>query len=418
MSGFMASDSKTRVAITGIGAVTPLGIGVDAFWNALSTGTPGIDKVSRFDVSRFGSQRAAEVKDCEWAKLLGRKESWSGSRSVSFTLAAAKLALEHAGIELTPENKPRVGVSLGTTLACLNLMARFDQQSLREGPRTCDPMMFPDTGVSAPACRISIFFGVTAFNTTLSNGATSGLDAIHYGAELIRKGWAHTVLAGGMEETCPESFAGAHVQGLLSGSRAGQPELCAPFDRRRNGIVLGEGCAIMVLEDYEHAQARGARIWAEVLGYGTAFDPHCSPQNAQKGQAACRAMRSALRDAAVDTEQVDLVGSSANSSPQGDLAESTALRCIFGERTQPFVTAIKSMLGESYSASGAMQAAACALAISHGTIPPTIHCDEPDPNCAVGQLVTEPRQASVRVALTNAIGWAGNAASLVLGAPN
>src|SRR5438309_1802092 len=150
----MVKNSKTRVAITGIGAVTPIGLGVDAFWNALSNGTPGIEKVSRFDVSRFGSQMAAEVKDCEWAKLLGRKECWSGSRSVSFTLAAAKLALEHAGIELTAENKPWVGVSLGTTLACLNLMARFDRQSLREGPRTCDPMMFPDTGVSAPACRI------------------------------------------------------------------------------------------------------------------------------------------------------------------------------------------------------------------------------------------------------------------------
>src|SRR5437016_3549064 len=235
----MAYDRTKRIAITGVGAVTPIGIGADAFWSALVSGASGIEPVSNFDVSRLRAKQAAAVKPCDWAKLLGRKESWSGSRSVSFTLASAALALEHAGIELTAENRPRIGVALGTTLACLNLMARFDQQALREGPRTCDPMMFPDTGVSAPACRISIAFGGNAFNITLSNGATSALDAIHYGAEAIRKGSAHTVLAGGIEEVCLESFAAAHARGILSGSRDGQPELCAPLDRKRNGIVLG-----------------------------------------------------------------------------------------------------------------------------------------------------------------------------------
>jgi 3-oxoacyl-[acyl-carrier-protein] synthase II len=300
----------------------------------------------------------------------------------------------------------------------LNLMSRFDQQALREGPRTCDPMMFPDTGVSAPACRISIAFGVKAFNITLSNGATSGLDAIHYGAEAIRKGSADTVLAGGIEEVCLESFAGAHARGILSGSRHGQPELCAPLDRRRNGIVPGEGCAIVVLEEYEHARERGARIWAEVLGYGTAFNPHRSRHDLQNGQAICRAMRQALQDAAVETDRVDLVGCSANSSQLGDLAESNAIRCIFGDRPRPFLTAITSMLGESYSASGAMQAAACVMAMHHETIPPTIHCDEPDPSCAVDRLVREPKTYSVRTALANTQGCAGNAASLVLAAPS
>src|SRR5439155_7538662 len=210
------------------------------------------------------------------------------------------------------------------------LMARFDQQALREGPRTCDPMMFPDTGVSAPACRISIAFGVNAFNITLSNGATSALDAIHYGVEAIRKGSAHTVLAGGIEEVCLESFAAAHARGILSGSRDGQPELCAPLDRKRNGIVLGEGCAIVVLEEYEHARERGARIWAEVLGYGSAFNPQSSPHDRRTGQASCRAMRKALQDADVEADRVDLVGCTANSSRLADLAESNAIRCVFG----------------------------------------------------------------------------------------
>jgi 3-oxoacyl-[acyl-carrier-protein] synthase II len=413
----MADHPKSRIVITGLGAVTPIGMGVNAFWNALSTGVSGIQNVSRFDVSRFRSQQAAEVPDCEWRTLLGRKEAWSGSRSVSFALAAAKLALEHAGIDLKAADVGEIGVAVGTTLACLNLMAKFDQQSLREGPRTCDPLMFPDTGVSAPACRISIFFGVCAFNVTLSNGATSALDAIYYGAELIRKGRAHTVLAGGLEETCAESFGGSYVQGLLSGCRDGQQQHCRPFDRRRNGIVPGEGCAILVLEDYEHARSRGAEIWAEVLGYGTAFDP-ASRDGAVRSDAACRAMQSAMRDAAVHPDRVDLISCSANSSRLGDLAESKALRCVFGEKRKPFLTAIKSMLGESYSASGAMQAAACTLAMRQGLIPPTINCEEPDPHCGVDGLVREPTRANLRVALMNAAGCAGSAASLILGAPN
>jgi 3-oxoacyl-[acyl-carrier-protein] synthase II len=257
---------------------------------------------------------------------------------------------------------------------------------------------------------------VDAFNVTLSNGATSGLDAIHYGIEAIRKGLAHTVLAGGIEEVCLESFAAAHVRGILSGSRDGQPELCTPLDRRRNGIVLGEGCAIVVLEEYEHALERGARIWAEPLGYGTAFNPQRSPHDLRTGQAVCRAMRKALQDAGVDADEVDLVGCSANSSRLGDLAESNAIRCVFGDRPKPFLTAIKSMLGESYSASGAMQAAACVMSMHHETIPPTIRCDEPDPACAVDRLVREPKKHGVRTALANTVGCAGNAASLVLAA--
>lgn len=406
-------QTTTRVAVTGIGAVTPFGLGAGALWNALSAGESAIAPTSHFP-----EKRSAEVKPCDWQKLIGRKDSWSGSRSVNFALGAAKLAIEDAGLDLTPENGERTGVSVGTTLACLNLMARFDQQALREGPRTCDPMMFPDTGVSAPACRISIVFGIRAFNTTLSNGATSGLDAIYYGAEMIRRGLVETVLAGGVEEICTETFALALAQGLLSGSVAGQSELCAPFDRRRNGIVLGEGCVILALEDYERARARGARIVGEVLGYGSAFDPGGLTGSGGASRAVCRSMRKALADATLDPGQVDMVACSANSSLDGDLAEAQAIRCVFGAGAQPLLTAVKSMAGESFSASGVIEAAACLLAMRHGLIPPTIGCDEPDPACALDGLVREPRNASVRVAMVNATGRNGNAATLLLAAPS
>ena len=224
-----------RVVITGIGAVTPIGIGRDAFWNALTKGISGIGQVSLFNVSGFRSQKAAEVrdKDLDCVKLPGRKESWSGSRSVSFAVAAAKLALENAEVEVTDSNRSQIGVAYGTTLACLNLNARFDQQSIREGPRSCDPGMFPDTGFSAPACRVSMLLGARAFNVTLSNGQTSSLDAIHYGVKFIRAKRTQAVLAGGIEEICFENFLGYYRRGLLSASCGGQEELCSPFDRRR-----------------------------------------------------------------------------------------------------------------------------------------------------------------------------------------
>jgi 3-oxoacyl-[acyl-carrier-protein] synthase II len=402
------------VVITGVGAVTPIGIGATAFWDALSKGNSGVGTISLFDVSGFRSQKAAEVKSLEGVKLPGRTEHWNGSRSVSFALAAAKLALEDAAIEVNDTNRPGIGVAFGTTLACLNLMARFDQQSLRESPRSCDPGMFPDTGVSAPACRVSIALGARAFNATLSNGQTSSLDALNYAVRFIRAGRAHTVLTGGVEELCLESFLGYYKRGLLAGSRNGDRELCCPFDRRRSGVVLGEGSAVFVLEEYEHARARGARMRAEFLGYGSAFEPRSEGGGGVRPLGACRAMAAALGEASVRPEQIDFVFCNANSSTWGDLAEARAMTRVFGKQAKPYVSALKSVLGEAYSAGGSMQVAASALALHHGIIPPTINCDEPDPHCRVGTLVTAACQADAKFAMVNSLGCNGNNASVVL----
>src|SRR5215471_14985980 len=195
-----------RVVITGIGAVTPVGIGARAFWEGLTRGVCGVREITRFDASAFKSRKAAEVRTLDGLKFPGREKQWNGSRSVTFAVAAAALALEDAGIQLNDTELADGGVVFGATLACLNLMARFDQQSLRQGPRSCDPGMFPDTGFSAPACRISILLGIRGFNATLSNGETSGIDAINYGVKFIRSRRAKIVLAGGVEELCFENF--------------------------------------------------------------------------------------------------------------------------------------------------------------------------------------------------------------------
>jgi 3-oxoacyl-[acyl-carrier-protein] synthase II len=395
---------------------SPVGVGAAEYWSSLAAGKSGFAPLSAFEASGFGSQLAAEVKDLSSVTLPGRKDLWAVSRSITIGVAAAKLALEDAQIVVDENNRAGIGVVYGTTLACLKLLARFDQQSIREGPRYADPLMFPDTGVSAPACRVSIHLGMHAFNATLSNGQTSSLDAIRYGMNFIRMGRAHTVLAGGVEEFCFETYIGQYRRGALSGSRKAQPEMCRPFDRRRNGMVMGEGGAVLVLEDYEHALSRGARILAEVRGYGTSFDPAARGAFNPEAEGATAAMAMALDEAGLQPDDLDLILANANASRPGDRMEAKAVGRIFGTKPNAAVTAIKSMLGESYSAAGALQAAAAVLAMQHGLVPPTINHEEPDPECEVGSLVTRTCERKIATAMINSFGCAGTNASLVLAA--
>jgi 3-oxoacyl-[acyl-carrier-protein] synthase II len=409
---------NSRIVITGIGAVTPVGIGKESFWNALTSGTSGIDRISLFDASEFRSKYAAQIRDLDHVRLPGRRASWASTRGITSAVAGAKLALEDAQIDVTSQNAPHIGVVFGATLAGLDLMSRFDQQSIREGPRTCDPGMFPDTGFSAPACRVSVVLGIHAFNATLSNGQTSSLDAINYAVRFLRTGRARIVLVGGVEELSYENFLGYYREGLLSMSSDEPTQPCRPFDRRRNGIILGEGSAVLVLENHQDACARGARVLAEILGYGTSFDSRSLPSRGPSVRSASGAMRAALAAAEIGPEQVDVIYCNANSSPRGDLTEARAIARIFGRKSQPHLTAIKSMLGESYSAAGAMQAAASALTLYHHVIPPTINCEQQDPHCVNGALVISRRPANPGIALVNSFGCNGNSASLVMGRVN
>lgn len=413
MNDNQENDLSGPIVITGIGAVTPIGVGKENFWRSLTNGTSGISEISRFDVSGCHARTAAEVKDFDSLNLLVRKQNWSGSRSITFAVAGAKLALEDAGIELTETTRAETGVVFGTTLGCVNLMAEFDRQSIREGPRSCDPGMFPDTGVSAPSCRISVLMGFSAFNSTLSNGASSGLDALSYAARALRAGKARAVLVGGVEEISYETFLACYSQSLLSSRKDGKDERCRPFDRRRNGIVLGEGCAVLVLEELSAAQARGARVYAELAGYGSSFDPWTRPPGTPTVKTEGRAMKGALKSSGLAPAEIDFVSCSANSSRPGDRREALAIFQLFGRRSL-FLTAIKSMLGESYSAAGAMQVAAAALSLYHGKVTPTIACSEPDPRCAGGTLVSQSQQRSLRAGMINAFGCNGSCASVIL----
>jgi 3-oxoacyl-[acyl-carrier-protein] synthase II len=392
-----------RIVVTGIGMVLPVGAGKDQAWQAVCAGQDGASEVSTFDASGFGTVKAAEIKDV--SQLRGRKSVWAVSRGMIMGFAAAKFALEDSKITVTPENKDNIGVVYGSTLTGLAPLAKFDQEALRNGPRIADPLMFPSTGSSAPACQVSIVLGVDAFNTTLSNGQTASLDAIQYGMQFIDLGRATTVLAGGVEDLCFERFFGYHTQQLLASSAA------KPFDSTRTGMLMGEGSAVLVLEDLDHAKGREAPIYAEIAGYGSCLTPR--PEEANEIKAGVQSMERALREAAMEPDQIDVIFAGGNGSQKGDMLEAHALSEVF-HGSVPTLTAVKSMLGETYSAAGAIQSAMAALALHHQTVPGTIHFTESDSQCPIGTVVVNTQPKPMSSAMVNTFGSSGNFASLIL----
>lgn len=402
-----------RIVVTGIGVVTPLGLDGGELWSAVSEGRSAIGPVSLFDTRELPGVAAAELKDIGTIQFSSRKSVWAISRSITLGFAAARLALEDAGVKLKPDEiGSGIGVAYGSTLGGLAPLAKFDQHALREGPRFADPLTFPSTGASAPACQISIMLGLDAFNTTLSNGQSSGLDAIRYASQLIRLSRAHTVIAGGVEEICRETLVSCYRRRLLAGSKSHSDEPCRPFDHRRSGTVLGEGGAALVLEDLDHALDRNASIYAEVAGQGASFDP--SLRMSSKPAAANACMRSALEEAQIGPAQIDAVFASANGSRVGDRVEMQALCNVFGYEHLPAITAVKSMLGESYSAAGAIQSAIAALALKHQAIPGTLNFERGDRGCPAGCVVQGTEKRPLSHVMINAFGQSRSHASLVL----
>lgn len=397
-----------RIVITGLGAITPAGIGPAALWDALQRGATRIGDISTFDASQCACKRAAEIKDAEGISFPGKRSLWTISRSILFGYAAAAGALEDAGLEGTPEMRSRTGVVFGSTLGGLTPLMRLDRQAVNEGPRFADPLLFPSAGPSAPGCQVSITAGLQAFNTTLSNGQTSGLDAIQYAARWIRCGRHQVVLAGAVEEISLDILRTCERARLLAGSRSTDTE-CRPFDRRRRGFLLGEGAAAVVLEDLDHALARNARIYAELTGYGFYFESRPS----RRAHAASASMEAALLNAGRKPHEIGAVFASANGSVFGDHYEAEALSNVFRDVTLP-VTAVKSILGESYSAAGAIQTAAAVLALNAGSIPGTYGFEQADPKMRAGRVTRTTEPAQLNTVLINAFGRNGNHASLIV----
>jgi len=407
---------ERKVVITGIGILCPIATGRDAYWDALQAGATGFRPVTLFDTAPFAVKTAGEITDFDPLPLLGKKGLRDLDRSTRLVSAAAKLAIDDAGLTLSEANSRSLGVSIGTTFGSLHSIAQFDRSGLIEGPRFVNPSHFPNTVINSPASQVSIRFGIKGFNTTIATGFCAGLDALSYAVDFIRMGRADCVLAGGVEELCEETTRGFHLLGCLSGADGSEPLSC-PFDARRNGVILAEGASILVVESDEHARARGASVLAEVRGRGNAFDPLTDSSFLRAGQGLKSAVQEALREAGLRPQDIDYVCSGANSTKGMDRLESRVIREVFGgAASAPPVSSIKSMVGEAYSASGAFAAAAAVGAIRKGFLPPTVNYEVRDPECDLDYVPKVARKRSVTTALITAADPYGQSAALILGA--
>lgn len=409
-----------RIVVTGVGVLASNGIGKDAFWRSIREGVSGIKPVGLFDTSKLKSKLGGEIKDFNPEAILGVKGLRNLDRSTKLSLAASKLALDDAGLETpVPEEKTdEFGVSLGSTMGSVWSISEFDKEALRDGPRSVNPALFPNTVINSPASQISIRFNIQGFNSTVSTGFCSSLDAIYYAMNMMSLYDYKVVLSGGVEEMCEQTYKGFYKIGHLAGSRLGKDEVDCPFDKRRNGIIFGEGAAVFVLEDFEHAKKRGANIYAELLGYGTAFDPDGANIYNPKAKGAISAMKSCLEDARLNSEDFGYVSAGANSTLDCDAMEAAAIKSVFASSVKDLpVSSIKSMVGDSYSAAGAMNLAASLSVFKEGIIPPTINYEKPDRRCDIDCVPNEARKKKVDNILVNSFGPTGSNSVLAVGRP-
>jgi 3-oxoacyl-[acyl-carrier-protein] synthase II len=415
--------ARRRVVITGLGAVTPLGTSVPAFWERLAAGESGVRGIKSFDPERVTSKVAGEVPDFDPSNVLDRKEIRRNDRATQFVLVAAREALDMAGLpeRLEGEEAERTGVLIGSGLGGSGTL--IDQISIAatRGPDRLSPFFIPMAIANMPSGQTAMQYGAQGPNFAAVSACATGGHAIGEANEMIIRGDADMMIAGGTESVVFETIVGAFAAMRALSTRNDDPEGASrPFDKGRDGFVIAEGSAVLVLEELEHAKARGARILAEVLGYGASADAYHITLPAPGGMGAVRAGRRALQKAGVEPSRIDLVMAHATSTPEGDGTELQGLRTLLGETApRTSITATKSSIGHTLGAAGAIAAVAAVKAMETGIVPPTLNLVDPDDE--VGDLDLTPleaRRRDVHIALVNAFGFGGQNASLVLGEPS
>lgn len=403
-----------RVVITGLGMVTPLGTGVQKTWEALIAGRSGVDRISRFDPEGFPVQIAAEVRDFDPLAFMDRKEARKMDRFIHFALAAAQMALEDAGFPLTPENRDRVGVYVGSGIGGLGSIEECYRILEEKGPRRVTPFFIPMTIINMASGQISIRFGLRGPNSCAVTACATGAHCIGDAFRIIQRGEAEAMLAGGSEAAItPLGVAGFAASRALSFRNEDPPRASRPFDRNRDGFVLGEGAGVVFLESLESARRRGARIYAEIVGYGMNADAYHITAPPEDGEGAVRCMRLALADAGLPPEAIGYINAHATST-MADAIESRAIRTVFGEAADRIpVSSTKSMTGHLLGAAGGVEAIFSILALYYGLLPPTINLDEPDPACDLDYVPHTVRKQEVEYALSNSFGFGGTNACLI-----
>jgi 3-oxoacyl-[acyl-carrier-protein] synthase II len=402
-----------RVVVTGIGPVTPVGIGRESFWDSLVAGRSGVGEVTLFDASAFPVRIAGEVREFEPTDYMEKKEVRRTDRFVHLAVAAARLAWEDAG---TPSVDPaRAGVVVSTGVGGLTTMLEQARVLFERGPGRISPFLVPGMMPNAAAGQVAMAFGFTGPNTCLVTACAAGAHAVGEGYRYVRDGYADVCLAGGTEAAITELSMGGFAQ-MQALSRNPEPERASrPFDADRDGFVLSEGACLLVLEDAERAEARGATVYAEVAGYGASADAFHITQPEPQGGGAVAAMEAALADAGEPAEAVDHINAHGTSTSLNDAAETRAIKKALGDHAgRVAISSTKSMTGHLLGAAGAVEAAASALAVQSGQVPPTINYETPDPECDLDYVPNEAREMDVRLALSNSFGFGGQNAVLAL----
>jgi 3-oxoacyl-[acyl-carrier-protein] synthase II len=413
-----------RVVITGLGAVTPLGLNVADTWQGMVDGRSGVDHITLFDASRFPTTFAGEVRDFDPLQYLEPKEARRIARATQFSLAGSVQAMADAGLERFEEDSnggncsaQRSGALLGTSFGGFTAAETAIRDFYQRGMGKVGPFALAASLPNMVTSHVCLRFNIQGYTSTITTACASGTQALGEAAEVIRRGKTDLMLAGGVESVIIESvLAGFSAMRAISTRNDDPAGACRPFDAERDGFVIGEGCAVFVLERLTHARARGARIYAELLGHASSTDTYHLAHPDPQGRYACMAMRWALEDAGVSPAEVDYINAHAPGTLLGDAAETVAIKKLFGERAYDIpLSATKSMIGHGLGAAGAIEALACVKTIETGIIHPTINYHTPDPECDLDCVPNVARRADVRVTLSNSFGLGGQNACLVLG---
>lgn len=407
--------TKRRVVITGLGMVSPVGLNVKESWENILAGKSGIAPITHFDVSAFSTRFGGSVKGFNVENYLSAKEAKKMDPFIHYGIAAAREAIEDSGLTITDENAERIGVAIGSGIGGLPGIERGHGAYMDGGPRKISPFFVPSNIINMISGHVSIMHGLKGPNIALVTACATGTHSVGDAARIIEYGDADVMVAGGAEmATSPMGLGGFCAARALSGRNDDPAGASRPWDKERDGFVLADGAGVVVLEEYEHAKKRGAKIYAEVIGYGMSGDAYHMTLPAAGGEGAMRCMKSALRNAGINPEQVDYINAHGTSTPAGDKAETDAAKAAFGDHAYKLaMSSTKSMTGHLLGAAGGIEAIFTALAIHNQVAPPTINLTTPDPECDLNYVPNTAQEMKIDVALSNSFGFGGTNGTLV-----
>jgi 3-oxoacyl-[acyl-carrier-protein] synthase II len=407
--------NNRRVVVTGIGLVSPVGIGTELNWRALTTGQSGIGKITRFDASAFAARIAGEVKNFDPLQFLEKKDVKKMDVFIQYAIAASQFAMDDAKLVITEANAPHVGVFVGSGIGGFTSIEREHEALLAGGPRKISPFFIPASIINLAAGQVSIRFGAKGPNLATCTACSASAHAVGESFEIIKRGDADAMIAGGSEAAITPMSVGGFAAMRAMSTRNDEPDKASrPFDKERDGFIIGEGAGVVILEARESAIARGARIYAEIVGYGMSGDAYHITAPTEDGSGAVRVMDMAIRKARVAPQQVGYINAHGTSTPHNDRIETLAIKNLFGDHAYRLaISSTKSMTGHLLGAAGGLEAGITALAVYHQTAPPTINLDNPDPDCDLDYVPGRCRPVKIEYALSNSFGFGGTNAALL-----